>query len=114
VGDAGGPTRLPEAHAARWRPCQRKCRRGQRLDERWRCNAVQAGWEDLLAPCLCYECNPLLQWRAISPEAILRLGGVLVAQRHAAHDDLLVLDAEQRPDLAVVGGERGLRAGVEA
>ena len=40
--------------------------------------------------------------------------GIIVAERHAADDDLVLWDVEDRPDHLVEIGERRLRAGVES
>src|SRR5690606_33587237 len=61
-----------------------------------------------------HESDELLQRHAFGPQAVFRLGSILVAEGHSAHHHLRVGNAEDGPDKAVIRRERRLRAGVQS
>src|SRR5829696_9248712 len=73
-----------------------------------------------LRSCIRFSSRPAAKARelarrhALGPEPVLRRGGVLVADRQAAHHDLFVGKPELAPDRRVERRERRLGAGVEA
>src|SRR5690349_2586209 len=60
------------------------------------------------------ELDPLFLGRPFRAEIVLRLGGVLVADCHTTHQDLLLGHAEHRADLVVIRREGRLRASVQS
>src|SRR6187402_3473218 len=60
------------------------------------------------------EAREVPRRHALGPQGVLRRGGVLVADRQAAHHDLFGGKPELAPDRRVERRERRLRAGIEA